>query len=68
MNLAQVDAVVTDAKGHPARGLEAADFEILEDGRPQVITNFAETGGLFLLAGGPPSDINARAVAITKDH
>jgi len=41
VNLVQVDAVVTDSKGTPVRDLEAADFEILQDGQPQNITNFA---------------------------
>ncbi|HEU4522023.1 MAG TPA: VWA domain-containing protein [Thermoanaerobaculia bacterium] len=37
-----VDAVVTDRDGKPVPGLTAADFEILENGRPQTITNFFE--------------------------
>ena len=41
VNLVQVDAVVTDAKGHPVRDLTADDFEILQDGRARSITNFA---------------------------
>ena len=36
-----VDVVVTDAKGNPVRGLSRADFEVLEDGKPQPITNFS---------------------------
>ncbi len=35
-----VDAHVTDRAGNPYLGLTAADFEVLEDGRPQAITNF----------------------------
>ena len=38
IDLVQVDAVVTDGKGHVV-DLKAEDFEILEDGRPQRITN-----------------------------
>lgn len=41
VNLVQVDAVVTDSKGHPVRGLEPNDFEILEDGKPETITHFS---------------------------
>jgi VWFA-related protein len=41
VNLVQVDAVVTDSKGHQVTSLRPEDFEILEDGRPQTITNFS---------------------------
>src|SRR6516162_7287230 len=41
VNLVQVDAVVTDNKGKPVTDLKAEDFEILQDGKPQAITNFA---------------------------
>jgi VWFA-related protein len=39
-NLVQLDLVVTK-DGKPVTNLNAADFEIYEDGRHQVITNFA---------------------------
>ncbi len=38
VNQVQVDAVVTDSRGHQATNLGAQDFEVLEDGRPQKIT------------------------------
>src|SRR5579863_5171011 len=41
VNLVQVDAVVTDSHGHQMTGLEARDFEILQDAKPQKITHFA---------------------------
>jgi VWFA-related protein len=41
VNLVQVDAVVTDAKGQPISNLTADDFEILQDGKRQKITNFS---------------------------
>ena len=41
VNLVQVDAIVTDNKGKPVTDLTADDFELLQDGKPQVITNFA---------------------------
>ncbi|HWB83288.1 MAG TPA: VWA domain-containing protein [Bryobacteraceae bacterium] len=41
VNLVQVDAVVTDAKGKPVTDLKPEDFEILQDGKAQVITNFS---------------------------
>lgn len=37
-----VDVVVTDADGQPVSGLTAADFEVVERGRPQAIATFAE--------------------------
>src|SRR5687768_2272434 len=35
-----VDVVVTDKKGVPITGLTAADFQILEDNKPQKIASF----------------------------
>lgn len=40
-NLVQVDAVVTDKQGRQVTDLRPEDFEILEDGKPQPITNFS---------------------------
>jgi Ca-activated chloride channel family protein len=37
----EVYATVTDAAGVPVTGLQAGDFELLEDGRPQVVQAFA---------------------------
>ena len=37
----QVDAVVTDSKGHYVTDLTADDFAIYDDGKPQKITNFS---------------------------
>jgi len=39
--LVQIDAVVTDSKGRHVTDLTAGDFEVLEDGKPQKITNFS---------------------------
>ncbi|MBN2321686.1 MAG: VWA domain-containing protein [Acidobacteria bacterium] len=41
VNLVQVDAVVTDKEGRPVTDLTAEDFVILQDGKPQEITNFS---------------------------
>ena len=40
VNLVQVDAVVTDARGKPVTDLKVEDFELLQDGQPQKITSF----------------------------
>lgn len=37
-----IDVVVTDKKGNPINGLSMDDFEVIENGRPQKITNFYE--------------------------
>jgi VWFA-related protein len=41
VNLVQVDAVVTDGRGRRVTDLPSAAFEILQDGKPQAITNFS---------------------------
>jgi VWFA-related protein len=41
VNLVQVDAIVTDAKDRQVTDLKAGDFEILQDGKRQVISHFA---------------------------
>jgi VWFA-related protein len=40
-NLVQVDPIVTDSKGQQVTDLRADEVQILEDGKPQKITNFA---------------------------
>lgn len=40
VNVVSVEVFVTDKAGNPITGLEADDFEILEDGKPVAITNF----------------------------
>ena len=39
VNLIQVDAVVTDSNRHHVTSLEAKDFEILQDAKPQRSPN-----------------------------
>jgi len=41
VNLVQVDAVVTDSRGRRVSDLQPAAFEVLQDGKPQAITNFS---------------------------
>ncbi len=36
----RVDVVVTDAQGHTVTGLQASDFHVAEDGKPQSIRQF----------------------------
>ncbi len=41
VQLVEVYATVTDAKGEPITGLRASDFDVQEDGAPQEISTFA---------------------------
>lgn len=50
-NLVQIDAVVTDKSGKQVNDLRPEDFEILEDGRAQKITNFS-----YVSTSGQPSN------------
>ena len=40
-NLVEVDAYVSDASGKPVTDLKAADFQLLEDGKPQQMSAFS---------------------------
>jgi VWFA-related protein len=42
VSIVNVDVVVTDSKGNRVPGLTKDDFEILENGKPQPVSNFAE--------------------------
>jgi VWFA-related protein len=48
--LVSVPAVVSDRNGHPLSGLRPENFVLLEDGKPQRITNFATTETPFEIA------------------
>jgi len=40
-NFVEVDAFVSDASGKPITDLRAGDFQLLEDGKPQMVSAFA---------------------------
>src|SRR5437867_1234930 len=42
VRVVNIDVVVTDKAGHRVTGLTKDDFEVLEDGKRQTITNFYE--------------------------
>lgn len=50
VRVVNVDVTVTDRDGNPVYGLSREDFEILEDGEPQEITNFYRVEGTRLRA------------------
>jgi VWFA-related protein len=52
-----VDVVVTDSKGKPIPGLEARDFSIAEDGKPQKILSF-DVHNLDSISGPIPAKPN----------
>lgn len=76
VSVTNVEVVVTDSKGNRVPGLTAADFQVLQDGVPQKITNFyAVSGGKVTLEDGKvvaldspkldaelPSEVKARYV------
>jgi VWFA-related protein len=61
-NLVQVDAVVT-RDGKPVADLQAADFELSEDGKPQAITNFSYVSNIV----GALAPAATPAKSATKD-
>jgi VWFA-related protein len=53
VSITNIEVVVTDSKGNRVSGLTRDDFQILQDGIPQTITNFyAVSGGRVLLEDG----------------
>jgi VWFA-related protein len=63
LRLQNLDVVVTDAKGKPVRGLTKEDFVVVENGKPQAITNFA----IYDTAAATASSTNAPAGAQQAD-
>lgn len=66
----QVDAVVTDSKGHYITDLTADDFTVYDDGKPQKITNFSYVqvgphAPVGAKPAGKPSGKSAPALAPT---
>lgn len=57
--LVQLDAVVTDAQGNQVTDLTAADFEVLQDGKPQKISNFSyiNTAAVAPVGSNAPTEI-----------
>lgn len=76
VNLVQVDAVVTDAKGRPVTGLTTKDFEVLQDGIAQPITSFSyvadgvrsTSSRAALSRATTDSSIPAPPLPLTREH
>jgi len=60
VDIVNLEVVVSDSKGKRVKGLTAADFELLQDERPQRITNFYAVEGGSLVpekpADGAPAE------------
>ena len=55
VQLVLVDAVVTGADGKPVEGLPKEEFQVFENGKPQVITSFDEHKGVISSSSPLPS-------------
>jgi VWFA-related protein len=64
VSIVNVDAIVTDKQGNRVRGLTRDDFVILESGKPQAITNFADYAGGQAIS--PDQDRPERLSSITQ--
>jgi len=65
VDLVQVDVIVTDRNGNHLSDLESADFEVLENGKPQRITNFSFIAGQAPRApAAPHSTVGQHVVAL----
>jgi VWFA-related protein len=62
VSVTNVDVIVTDSKGNRVPGLTREDFEVIQDGVPQAITNFyAVAGGKLLLEDGKTVPLDSPA-------
>lgn len=55
VDLVQIDVVVTDSKGHHVADLRPDEFEVLDNGKPQPITNFSYLAGTAVAPAAAPS-------------
>ena len=62
INFVRVDVIVTDGKQQPVMDLTQADFEVLEDGKPQKVEQFRliKIDGNVRPGEAPPSEIRNR--------
>ncbi len=66
VSITNLDVVVTDSKGNRVTGLRKEDFEVIEDGLQQIVTNFyvVEAGMLKVVGDDPvPAPVEAAAAA-----
>jgi len=66
VSITNLDVVVTDSKGNRVTGLRKEDFEVIEDGLQQIVTNFyvVEAGMLKVVGDDPvPATVEGAAAA-----
>ncbi len=74
VSIVNVDVHVTDKQGNRVSNLRKEDFEVLENGKPQPITNFFEyrssaSEGTTLIEGAPASEpAKATSEAMPRAH
>ncbi len=62
VSITNLDTVVTDSKGNRVAGLRKEDFEVVEDGLQQILTNFyAVEAGMLKVVGDDPVPTQALA-------
>jgi TonB family protein len=66
-----LDVSVLDRDHRPVRGLTAADFTVLEDGAPQVVSSLRESGSSYLLGyvstnKGAPGNFRKTEVKVNR--
>ena len=64
INFVRVDVIISDNKGNPVADLQAADFDVSEDGKPQTI----ETFKLVKLDGGTAASMKEPVKEIRNDY
>jgi len=72
VNFVRVDVIVNDNKGEPVTNLTQADFEVLEDGKPQTVEQFRliRVDGNPRPGDPPPRELRNRIdeeIEISKD-
>src|SRR5450755_2229057 len=77
VSVINVDVTVTNRAGAPVTDLSPDDFEVLEDGKPQKITNFYvvdhaavrdELAGSNPAPSAPPTRFRRKAVLLVDNH
>jgi VWFA-related protein len=71
VNVVNVEVYVTDKDGNRVTGLRKEDFEVLEDGKPVAITNFAAVarpvpGSLVTVAPQAPAEPQPQATGVPE--
>jgi VWFA-related protein len=64
INYVRVDVIISDKAGNPVSDLQASDFDVAEDGKPQKIDTFK----LIKLDGGTSEAINQPPKEIRNDY